>query len=144
MLRGVLLRLKRYLQRLAPIFRLRGPLAADPTARVLNGMLWALALWFGIWGLVLLAYHVADWSWTLQNQIITDAALISALVFLSRGRFRAATFTYLGSIWLFATHIMALNGGIRSHAQVLYVTLPISAAWLLGYRAALWIVAGCL
>jgi len=99
---------------------------------MLNVMLWALTLWFGIWGLLLLPFHFKDWFWTMQNQIVTDAALVYSLVLLRRGRLRAATFTYLGAMWLFATHVMALSGGVRSNVQVLYVTLPISAAWLPG------------
>jgi len=128
----------------ASVFRLRGPLSADPTARMLNVMLWALTLWFGIWGLLLLPFHFEDWFWTMQNQIVTDAALVYSLVLLRRGRLRAATFTYLGAMWLFATHVMALSGGVRSNVQVLYVTLPISAAWLLGYRSSVWIAGLCM
>jgi PAS domain S-box-containing protein len=130
--------------RVAYTFRLPGPLAADPTARMLNVLLWVLTGWFGIWGVILLPFHFRDRFWSMQNQIVTDAALIIALVLLRRGRFRAASLTYLGSIWFFATHVMALNGGIRSPVQALYVTLPISAAWLLGYEAAFWTSAACM
>ncbi len=135
---------RQYMSGVTDLFRLRGPLAADPTASMLNLMLWALALWFGIAGLILLPYHMKDWFWTMQNQFVTDAALIAAIVLLQRGRYRAACFTYLGSIWFFATHVMALNGGIRSNVQALYVTLPISAAWLLGYSAAFWVGGVCM
>ena len=107
-------------------------------------MLWALTLWFGIWGVVLLPFHFKDLFWSMQNQIVTEAALVYSLVLLRRGRFRAATFIYLGAIWFFATHVMALNGGVRSNVQALYVTLPISAAWLLGYRASVWMAGLCL
>jgi PAS domain S-box-containing protein len=134
----------KYLSGAATVFRLRGPLSADSTARILNLMLWALTLWFGIWGVVLLPFHFKDRFWSMQNQVVTDAALIYALVLLRRGRFRAATFTYLGAIWIFTTHVMALSGGVRSNVQVLYVTLPISAAWLLGYRAAVWVASLCM
>jgi hypothetical protein len=34
--------------------RLRGPLAGDPTARLLHIFLLSLALWFGIWSIILL------------------------------------------------------------------------------------------
>ena len=134
----------RRLSRLGQSFRLSGPLASDPTAQILNTLLWALTLWFGVWGIVLLPFHFADWFWSLQNQIVTDASLIAALILLHRGHGRAAIFIYLGSIWFFATHVMALNGGIRSSVQVLYVTLPISGVWLLGYRAAYWISGACM
>jgi signal transduction histidine kinase/CheY-like chemotaxis protein len=38
---------------------------------------------------------------------------------------------------------MYVSGGIRTHALILYGTLPISAAWLLGYGAALWTACIC-
>ena len=134
----------KYLSRAVGAFELGGPLKADPTARMLNAMLWILTLWFGIWGIILLPYHSKDWFWSMQNQIVTDGALVTALVLLRRGRFRAATYTYLGSMGFFATHVMALSGGIRSPVQALYVTLPISAAWLLGYGAAVWVSGACM
>ncbi len=133
-----------FLSAVASVFQLRGKLSADSTARMLNVMLWALTLWFGIWGVVLLPFHWRDRFWTMQNQILTDAALVYALVLLRRGRLRAATFVYLGAIWIFATHVMALSGGVRSNVQVLYATLPVSAAWLLGYRAAVWVAGLCM
>ena len=134
----------KHVSRVAHTFRLRGPLAADPTARMLNVMLWALTGWWGTWAAILLPFHWADRFSSMQNEIVTLVALASALVLLRRGRFRAASITYLAGIWFFATHIMALNGGIRSPVQVLYVTLPISAAWLLGYEAALWTSGACM
>ena len=41
----------------AQAFRLRGPLAADPTARVLNALLWALTIWWGSWSAILMPFH---------------------------------------------------------------------------------------
>ena len=134
----------KYLGHLADTFRLRGPLAEDATARMLNVLLCALTAWWGTWAVVLLPFHWSDLFWSMPNQIVTLAALVAALTFLRRGRFRAAIISYLAGIWFFATHVMALNGGIRSTAQVLYVTLPISAAWLLGYEAACWISGACM
>src|SRR5581483_11603365 len=124
--------------------RLQGPLSADPSAQVFHTLLWCLTFWWGAWAAILLPFHWTDRFWSMQNEIVTLAALVSALILLGRGRFRAASLTYLIGIWFFATHIMILNGGIHSPVQVLYVTLPISAAWLLGYRAAVWTSAACM
>jgi len=132
------------LRHVAETFRLRGPLAEDPTARMFNVLLCALTAWWGTWTAVLLRFHWSDLFWSMQNEIATLAALVTALTFLRRGWFRAAGISYLAGIWFFATHIMAFNGGIRSSAQVLYITLPISAAWLLGYAAAFWISGACM
>jgi PAS domain S-box-containing protein len=127
----------------AQIIRLRGPLAAGENARILNALLWALTVWWVLWAAILLPFHRTDLFWSLQTLIVSDAALVGALVLLRRGRFRAAALTFLAGFWLSATYAMALNGGIRSPGQVFYVTLPISAAWLLGYEAALWTSGVC-
>jgi hypothetical protein len=60
-----------------------------------------------------------------------------ALALLFRGSLRAVSLVYMSVIWLVATIQVVLNGGIRSPFMVFYLALPISAAWLLGYRAAL-------
>jgi signal transduction histidine kinase len=44
---------------------------------------------------------------------------------------------YLSGYWLLLTTTIILNGGIHSVAAGLYLVIPISAAWLLGYPAAL-------
>ena len=46
--------------------------------------------------------------------------------------------------WLLTTFIVVTNGGIRSPAQVLYIALPISAAWLVGFNGALFCAVVCL
>jgi signal transduction histidine kinase/DNA-binding response OmpR family regulator len=71
-------------------------------------------------------------------------AFAIALALLYRGSLRAASLVYLSGIWLLATIAITLNGGIHSPALVFYVALPISAAWLLGYRAALLGAGTCL
>lgn len=123
--------------------RLRGPLAADPTARVLNALLWALTVWWGIWSVILMPYHMRDRFWNFMPLFMTFTTLLTALVLLSRGRLRASALTYMGGMWVSATYSMVMSGGIRSPAQILYVTLPISATWLLGYEAALWASGVC-
>jgi signal transduction histidine kinase/CheY-like chemotaxis protein len=73
-----------------------------------------------------------------------EATLAGALILLRLGWLRRAGALYLVGIWLFTTLVMAYNGGIRSPAQVFYVTLPISAAWLFGYGGAVWAAGMCL
>jgi signal transduction histidine kinase/CheY-like chemotaxis protein len=62
---------------------------------------------------------------------------VGPLILLHRGSLRAASLTYLSGYWLFVTAVIILNGGIHSVVAVHYLALPVSAAWLLGYRAAL-------
>jgi PAS domain S-box-containing protein len=133
----------RILAVVARTFRLRGPLAGDPTARVLNALLWALTIWWGIWSVVLMPYHWRDHFWRFTPLFMTFSTLLTSLVLLGRGRFRASALTYMGGMWLSATYSMSMSGGIRSPSQILYVTLPISATWLLGYEAALWASGVC-
>ena len=82
-------------------------------------------------------YQLSD-SMVLHDPIMTFSTLLTALVLLGRARFRASALTYMGGMWVSATYSMAMSGGVRSPAQILYVTLPISATWLVGYEAALW------
>jgi signal transduction histidine kinase/CheY-like chemotaxis protein len=66
-----------------------------------------------------------------------------ALALLQWGHFRAASAVYLGGSWLIFTIIIILGGGARSQDTVFYIALSISAAWLIGYRAALLVVGAC-
>ncbi len=69
--------------------------------------------------------------------LLLEASLAGALIFLRFGWFRTATMLYLGGTWLWATLIAITTGSIASTPMALYATLPVSAAWLLGYAAAL-------
>jgi hypothetical protein len=48
---------------------------------------------------------------------------------------------YVGGTWIAATFTAGVSGTIHSPALVFYIALPISAAWLLGYGAAIWFAA---
>ena len=109
---------------------------------MLHSLLLALAVWFGFWTILLLPLYPHK---ALRAAVTAPAevGLVTALILLHLGRLRRASLVYLGSAWGFVTIAMALNGGIRSPVQVIYVTLPISAVWLLGYEAALWTAIAC-
>ena len=133
----------RYVRQPFHSLRLRGPLADDPTARVLYALLFALLIWFGMATIISLPFNPLTTS-RLAAVLTTEGSLAAALILLRYEKFRAASIVYLTGTWLFATVVMTLNGGIRSTIQVFFVTLPISAAWLLGYRSALYTAAVCL
>jgi PAS domain S-box-containing protein len=64
---------------------------------------------------------------------------------LRLGFLRAASLIYLTGLFLYVTSIMILTGGIRNApGLVFYASLPISAAWLFGYRATLWMAGVCI
>ena len=134
--------LKQYAQSLTSALRLRGPLAENPTARTLHALLLSFAIWFGFWSIVLLL--VSPNLARLAADILYQATLVAALVLLRYGSFRQASLVYLAGMWVSATARIAIGTGIHSTTQVVYVTLPILATWLLGYRAAMWTAGACL
>ncbi len=80
----------------------------------------------------------------LINVVVLEGSLVATLILLRIGQFRKASLMHLAGTWLWATFLITFNAGIRSSGFVLYVTLPISAAWLLGYGAALRTAGICL
>jgi hypothetical protein len=120
-------------ERISRSWRPIGPLSNGETAKVLRFLLLSLFTWNGFWTIALLRYSTGHPP-QLSAITIVEAALAAALFTLRRGSFRAASWIYLGGIWLFATIVIFQNGGIRSVVLTLYVTLPVSAAWLLGYN----------
>ena len=65
------------------------------------------------------------------------------MILLRRGRLRAAGVVYLFGIWLMATAVIMLNRDPSSVALVYYMALPVTGAWLFGFRAALGIAGLC-
>jgi hypothetical protein len=128
--------------------RLHGPLAEDSTARIVHTVLLCAAAWvicnvaLGVF--VLNRRPGAPVALSTILQILTVLAISGALVLLHMGSFRAAGAVYLCASWLLFTVVIILDGGIHSVAAVYYLAIPISAAWLLGYRAALGSAAVCL
>ncbi|SPE30257.1 membrane hypothetical protein [Candidatus Sulfopaludibacter sp. SbA3] len=121
----------KYLAEKAEFLRLRGPLVEDPTARILHALLIGLLLFTAVHLLVFtfLVYrplpHVAVSGFG-------GIAYLTALVVLNRGARRMASLIYLGGIWVFATTVVVLNGGIRSPGLALYIAIPVSAGLAAG------------
>jgi signal transduction histidine kinase/CheY-like chemotaxis protein len=122
--------------------RLRGLLANDPSAKILHYLLLGLAS-------SLFIELVAAPFWPRKvaaGSLVSFMGLsaLCALFLLRRGHFRAASWVYLCAIWVLSTVIIILGGGVRSQDQVFYIALSISAAWLVGYRLALFVAALCI
>jgi signal transduction histidine kinase/CheY-like chemotaxis protein len=131
------------IHRFTLFLRLRGPLAADPTARILHALLVALVvLSLAVW-ITTIPIARVGFARTF-NTLVLEAGYGAALVLLRRGNFRRASFAYLAGIWSWATLAFLFYGGIHSPGALLYVSLPVSAAWLLGYKAAIRTAGGCL
>jgi signal transduction histidine kinase len=125
-----------YLGRVRETLRLGGPQANDTTARVLHALLLALVCWRILWFPVILPFARKK----PEAAAIFGAMLLVLLValwLLRRGSLMAASWVFLCGNWVLNTFLITLSKGIRSHALVFYLVLPISAAWLLGFRAAL-------
>jgi signal transduction histidine kinase/CheY-like chemotaxis protein len=123
-------------RRITRALRLRGPLADDPTARILHALLVALVAF------VLLELTVTLPLSPRKPAEVAEIVFLCLIIFvplslLRRGSLRMAGLVYLSGFWLITTVTIMLNGGIHSVAAVLYLVLPISAAWLFGYKAAL-------
>jgi signal transduction histidine kinase/DNA-binding response OmpR family regulator len=122
--------------------RLRGPLAADPTAQMLHALLAMIAGWMAIGFIVTLNLGPLT-APRLVLPLLLQVSLVAALILVRLGQFRRASLVYLAGSWLWATAVMYISGGIHTHALILYGAMPISAAWLLGYSAALWTAGVC-
>lgn len=115
-------------------FRLRGPLSGDPAAEVLQILLLSLCACLAL-DLVLVQPRTPA---VLPNASVLILGAISygtALLLLRNGLLRRASLFYLVGTWLMWTVVIVWNGGIHSVGLVFYVAIPISAAWLLGFRA---------
>lgn len=69
---------------------------------------------------------------------------VLTLVLLRKNLVRTAGIIYLVGMWIGFTAIIVLNGGIHHVGLAVYIALAVSAAWLFGYRAALWTAGACL
>jgi signal transduction histidine kinase/CheY-like chemotaxis protein len=116
--------------------RLRGPLAADTTAQTLHGLNLFLIVWLIFGHFVVAIYPLSKFRIGLF--VLGASGFVAVLALLRLGSFRRASLVYLASTWLYSTVTIAFHTGIDSPVLALYVTIPISAAWLLGFRAALW------
>ncbi len=131
-------------RKLTNAFRLRGPLADDPTARILHVLLLCLLLWISLELTLAIPFLAVRKTSSALLAGFEAAMLLCSWVLLHRGAIRAASLVYLCATWVVGTVLIAFNGGIRSPGLVFYIALPISAAWLLGFRATLWVTALCL
>ena len=126
--------------------RLRGPLSADPTARILHALVLALTIWSAIWTIFTLPLYPNLMARLLRLRfvMVADLVPVTTLILLRLGHFRQATYVYLTGQWVQATYNIAINGSIEITSTAFYITLPILATWLLGFREAFWTAGVCL
>jgi signal transduction histidine kinase len=126
--------------------RLRGSLAADPTARILHALVLALTIWSAIWTIATLPLYPNLTARLLRVRfvIVTDLVPVTTLILLRLGHFRQAAYVYLTGQWVHTTYNIAINGSIEITSTAFYITLPVLAAWLLGFKEAFWTAGVCL
>ncbi len=135
--------ISRILHRVTPFIGLRGSLAADQTARMLHVLLVTLAVWLAAAWVSTIPFAPVSFP-RIFNPLVVEASYAAALVLLRLGHFRRASLAYLAGTWIWATLVSSFFGGVHSPGALLYVSLPASAAWLLGYNAAIRTAGGCL
>jgi signal transduction histidine kinase len=124
---------------------LRGPLAADPTAQVLHALVLGLAIWFAGWNIATLPlYPDSVARFRLRLIIVSELVPAATLILLRLGYLRQAAFIFLTGQWVQATYNIARSGSIQATSTAYYITLPILATWLLGFREAFWTAGVCL
>ena len=141
------MRFKAYISRIVhrvPLFiGLRGSLANDRTARMLHVLLTALSVWMAAGWVATIPFASVSFP-RIFNPAVVQASYATGLVLLRLGHFRRASLVYLIGTWIWATLVSYSYGGVHSPGALLYVSLPASAAWLLGYKAAIRTAGGCL
>jgi hypothetical protein len=135
--------ISRNIHRVTLFIRLRGSYAADPTARMLHVLLVTLFVWMAAGFVATIPFAPMSFL-RVFNSVVMQASYATALVLLRLGHFQRAALTYLTATWIWATLISSSFGGVYSPGALLYVSLPASAAWLLGNKAAIRTAGGCL
>uniref|UniRef100_Q021V8 histidine kinase n=1 Tax=Solibacter usitatus (strain Ellin6076) TaxID=234267 RepID=Q021V8_SOLUE len=131
------------IQRVRLVIGLRGSLAADQTARMLHVLLATLLLWMAAGFVSTIPFAPMSFP-RIFNSLVLEVCYATALVLLRLGHFRRASRAYLAGTWIWATLVCSSYGGVRSPGALLYVSMPASAAWLLGSTAAIRTAGGCL
>ena len=134
---------RRTMKRVTAFIELRGSLAGDQTARMLHLLLVALAVWLAAGWAATIPFAPVSFP-RIFNPLVLEASYVIALVLLRLGHFRPASLAYLAGTWTWASLASWSYGGVHSPGALLYVSLPASAAWLLGYTAAVRTTGACL
>ena len=140
---GFKLYISRIIHRVTLLIGLRGPLAADQTARILHVLLAGLLVWLAAAFVATIPFAPVSFP-QIFNTAVVEASYATALVLLWLGHFRRASVAYLAGTWIWAMLVCSFFGGIHSPGALLLVSLPVSAVWLLGYEAAIGTAGACL
>ena len=146
-LKGAILSFKpsasRTIHRVTQFIGLRGSLADDRPARILHILLATLAVWMAVGWVATIPSAPVSFT-RIFYPAVMEVSYCAGLVLLRLGYFQRASLAYLAGTWMWATLVSFSYGGVHSPGALLYVSLPASAAWLLGYKGAIRTAVGCL
>src|ERR1700722_20465098 len=115
-------------QRVTQALQLRGPLSAEPRARVLHGLLVCILLY--LW-LIDVPFLITPFAIRKIGAILICGCLTLVygycLALLRRGLLRQASWLYLAGSFLIDTAFIALAGGVQGPGLVHYINLPLVA-----------------
>jgi hypothetical protein len=95
---------------------LRGPLAADPTARLLHVLLATLFVWMAVLWVATTPFAQVQVRFSFPrifNPSVLEVSYATALVLLRLGNFRQASLAYLAGTWIWATLVCVSYGGLE-------------------------------
>jgi two-component system cell cycle sensor histidine kinase/response regulator CckA len=124
--------------------RLAASEADDSRGRILHALLLGLLIWSILEITVGVPFFAVKKAGALLIFVAQALTFIVGLDRVRRGLVRQGALVYLTGTWLLNTIGLVLSGGLHSPAVASYITMPISAVWLLGYRGMLWMIAACL
>jgi signal transduction histidine kinase/CheY-like chemotaxis protein len=103
-------------------------------------------IWSAIWTIATLPNYpnLTARLARIQFVLVADLIPVATLILLRLGYFRQAAYFYLAGQWVQATYNVAIAGSIEITSTAFYITVPILATWLFGFREALWTAGVCL
>ncbi len=110
---------------------------------MLDSLLWGVLCWIAVYFVLTVPFLTSVISAAAVGVLCAAPATGLAMILLRRGRLRAAGAVCLLGIWLMATAVIIQNRDPASVAMVYYIALPVTGAWLFGFRAALGIAGLC-
>lgn len=94
-----------------------------------------------LWGVMFLALGIPFFAVRKLAGVILCILLLllslAAILLLRKGRISQAGWLFLSGTWIFAIVLNVLTGGFSSNCLLMYLSLIVTAAWLLGHKAAL-------
>ncbi len=120
--------------------RTGGDLIETLAARTLRSLLFGVLLWLVLFSSVFLPFAARRTAVFILLMVLLFSVLTS-LAALGKGRVKLASWIFLSGLWFIATILTIFSGGIASRGLGLYLAICVTAAWLVGRRAA-WISTG--